>query len=494
MKLLLINTPISIRDTLGNFGSVYDDLKMVPTGIAYLAAFVRQAGIEVRILDQYAECLLMDEVVALIEEFDPDLIGLSATTPNYFAAIAFTKAIKRKFPEIPTVLGGYHPSVLPRETLQERCVDYVIRDEAEYSLLRLCEALDGGDEQRFGNIHGLSYKTDSGQVHNEKTKSLKLDDMPFPAYDLLPMHLYSSPSFTKFASPVYQMIASRGCPFSCTYCINAELNVSAKYRRRSIKSVADEMEFLIDKFGAKQIQFWDPIFPLGQKHAFEFCEEIMRRSLQNRVCWNSGTRADSVTEEMIEIMVAAGCKGIGFGIESGVPELLRSVNKKLELNKVGEVCKIARKKGLVVAASFIIGFPGETTEMTKQTIDFAKSLDIHYAQFSIMVPYPGTPLFDQLKADGEIPDVRENDFSCYNQNIGNTNLDPVFVPKGRTADELKKLQKKAYVEFYMRPKIVLMHLRHINASRLKDIFWSFFTIVKLAILLKMKRPITVDKQ
>jgi len=136
---------------------------------------------------------------------------------------------------------------------------------------------------------------------------------------------------------------------------------------------------------------------------------------------------------------------------------------------------------LVVASGFILGFPGETREMTMHTIDFAKSLDIHYAQFSIMVPYPGTPLFDQLKARGEIPDVRENDFSCYNQNIGNTDLEPVFVPKGRTADELKKLQKKAYAEFYLRPKMVWMHLRHINASRLLGILRSFFAVLKLAI-------------
>ena len=193
------------------------------------------------------------------------------------------------------------------------------------------------------------------------------------------MHLYSSPSYTKFAKPVYQMIASRGCPFSCSYCINAEQNVSARYRRRNVKQVVDEMEHLVERYGARQIQFWDPIFPLGRRHAFEFCEEIIRRSLHKKICWNSTTRAESLTEDMIEIMVASGCKGIGFGIESGVPELLRSVNKKFDLEQVRKVCRMACRHGLMVLSGFILGFPGETREMTQKTIDFAKSLDLHYA-------------------------------------------------------------------------------------------------------------------
>ena len=280
----------------------------------------------------------------MIEQFAPALIGLSATTPNYYAAISFTRQIKRRFPDIPTVLGGYHPSILPRETLHEGCVDYVIRDEAEHSLLQLCKSLDNGG-RGLDQIPGLSFKDRHSQIHNEKSAALKLDDLPFPAYELLPMHFYSSPSYTKFATPVYQMIGSRGCPFSCSYCINAELNVSAKYRRRNVKLVVDEMQLLVEKYGAKQIQFWDPIFPLGRNHVFEFCEEVMGRSLQDRACWNSTTRAEGLTEEIIEMMVAAGCKGIGFGIESGVPELLRSVNKKWTWTRSDRCAKSPRSTG-----------------------------------------------------------------------------------------------------------------------------------------------------
>jgi len=478
MKILLVNTPIARRDILGQFAPIYKDMKMVPTGLAYLASFVRQAGVGVQILDQYAECLPMNEVFLRIEKYSPDLIGYSATTPNYNAAVDFVQAIKNNFPGILTVMGGYHPSILPDETLDNPAVDFVIRDEGEVALTQLCGALDD-KKKSFDHIDGLSYKSAGGHNHNKKAVSVDVNELPFPAYDLLPMHLYSSPSYTKFALPVYQMIASRGCPYQCTYCINAELNVSAKYRKRNIKSVVDEMEILVERFHAKQVQFWDPLFPLGKRHAQEFCEAIMRRGLHQRLVWNSTTRAESLDEETIDVMVQAGCRGLGFGLESGVPELLQSVNKKLDLEKIRRICKIGRKKGLVIAAGFILGFPGETKETAQRTIDYAKSLDLHYAQFSIMVPYPGTPLYKSLKKQGEIPAIEENDYVRYNQSVGLTGLDPIYVPKGWTPAELKAVQKRAYTQFYLRPRMVLFHLPHLKLSKIISMMKSFWSVVSL---------------
>jgi len=293
------------------------------------------------------------------------------------------------------------------------------------------------------------------------------------------MHLYSSPSYTKFSSPVYQMIASRGCPFSCAYCINAELNISAKYRRRDLNSVIDEMKMLVDKYGAKQIQFWDPIFPLGKEHALEFCRRVIASGLHKKISWNSTTRPDFITDEVAELMVKSGCKAIGFGIESGVPALLKSVNKNLDLEKVRQVCKIAAKHGLVTFSGFIIGFPNETKLMTQQTIDFAKELDLHYAQFSILVPYPGTPLYRELEKNGEIAPSNEKDYVRYNQSVGLTDEDPIYVPKGRNASEIKRMQRKAYIEFYLRPKMLIMHLPHLRFQKIMGMFRSLIAILNL---------------
>lgn len=479
MKVLLVNTPIDRADILGEFDSIYADLIMVPIGLAYLATSLREAGHEVRILDQYAECLSLREIFGLVQDFRPGLIGYGATTPNYHSAIGLLREVRATFPEIKTVMGGQHPSIFPELVLHNREVDFVLRDEAEHSLVELVQALQTGSE--LDQVEGLSFRDSEGRIiHNPAVASVDLDSLGRPAYDLLPMDRYSSPSYTRFAQPVFQMIASRGCPNSCTYCINAELNIAARYRRRPVEDVLDEMEMLQEKFGAKQIQFWDPIFPLGKAHALEFCAKLRDRGLHRKIVWNSTTYPEFLDDEIISAMAGAGCKGIGFGIESGVEELLRSVNKKTSLEKVVRVCRSARKAGMVVMGAFILGFPGETREMTQQTIDFAKSLDLHYAQFSLMVPYPGTPLYKQLVEAGEVvPTTREADFVRYNQSVGLTDREPIYIPAGRTATELKEFQKKAYTQFYFRPKVVWMHLPHVRPEMIRRMLVSFLAVVKL---------------
>lgn len=497
MKLLLVNTPIDLHDILGRFSSLSSDMKMMPSGLAYLASVVRETGVKVKILDQYAEGLSLDQISELIENFSPDLIGYGATTPNYYAAINLLREMRRRHPEIKTVMGGHHPSIFPDEVLKNKEVDFVIRDEGEYALLSLCQNIESGSGN-YPNIQGLSYKTADGQIcHNEKLLPVDVNTLPLPAYDLLPISLYGSPAYTHFASPVIQMIASRGCPFSCSYCINSELNIAAKYRRRNIDSVVSEMEMLNERYGAKQIQFWDPIFPLGDKHAIEFCEEVINRGLHKKVVWNSTTRAEILSEEAISLMAKAGCRGLGFGIESGVKELLQSVGKKQELENIRRTCTIARKHGIVVAGAFIIGFPDETKAMTQMTIDYAKSLDIHYAQFSIMVPYPGTPLYREVKQRGELLGADEDDFARYNQSVGLTDLEPVFVPKGRTASELMQMQQQAYIQFYFRPRQVLMLLPTLSIPKIISRIPSLLAILRLvmqSILINIKKIGNNDRQ
>lgn len=481
MKLLLINSPIDILDTLGKFSSIYDSLKQVPSGLALLAAFVREHGVEVKILDQYSENLPMDAVLQRIRAFDPQLIGVNATTPNYAAAIAFVRRVKAAFPETPLVMGGYHPSILPDETLSEASVDFVVRDEGEEILLNLCRHLESSLPP-LSTILGLSYKeTDGTRRHNPGAPKVELDSLPLPAFDLLPMHLYSSAAYMLFDHPVFQVHASRGCIYKCTFCINADLKVSALYRPRHVSRVVDEIQLLVETYHARQIQFWDPLFPLGRKHALAFCEELTRRGLHRRIVWSCTTRAEVMCEEAILAMRQAGCVSINFGIESGVPELLDAVKKRTNLDKVRQIVRFCRQQGLVVSAGFIFGFPGESRAMSQQTLDFAKSLDLHFAQFSIMVPYPGTPMYTQLIASGELQPVQDKDYRAYNQNIGNTGHDPAYIPKGRTAEELKEFQRHAYRAFYLRPAMVWRHLPHLRWRTLKVMTMGFLAVVRSAL-------------
>jgi radical SAM superfamily enzyme YgiQ (UPF0313 family) len=479
MRLILINTPIEQADILGEFSSMYDDLKMIPSGLAYLAANARNHGIEVDIIDQYAECLSIDALTKRIEQFAPDMIGYGATTPNYKASLDILKRLKKVFPNVKSIMGGNHPTILPDDVLSNVEVDYVMRGECDHALPKLCLAIDNGDD--LSEVEGLSYRDADGNIkHNPRPPAVELDSIPWPAYDLLPMDSYSSPTYTKFAHPVFQMITSRGCPNKCAYCVNAiESKKVMPYRRRPVDDVIDEIEMLVTKYGARQVQFWDPIFPLGKKYAMEFCEKLIARGLSKKMVWNSTTYAQFLDEEMIDAMYKSGCRGIGFGIESGVPELLHSVNKKADLEKVREICKAACRAGIVVSGFFIFGFPGETPEMTRQTIDYAKSLDIHFAQFSILVPYPGTPLYKQLLENGEFQACSDEEMFRFNQSIGLTGNDLIYVPKGRTSEELKEWQKTAYREFYMRFKMVRLHLPHLRLRKIPQIIKSALAVLKL---------------
>jgi magnesium-protoporphyrin IX monomethyl ester (oxidative) cyclase len=162
-----------------------------------------------------------------------------------------------------------------------------------------------------------------------------------------------------------------------------------------------------------------------------------------------------------------------------VPELLRSVNKKADLDKIRAVCKLCRRYGLTIGAGFILGFPGETPAMTRQTIDYAKSLDIHYAQFNIFIPYPGTPLYDTLRARGELViSESDSDFISFNQNVGLTENELIYVPPGRTSGELKRWQRRAYREFYLRPKAVWLLLPTIRASNILRMLKSVLAVLK----------------
>lgn len=455
---------------------------MIPIGIAYLASSVRAHGIEVAIIDQYAECLSVRELEVRINNFAPDMIGFGATTPNYAAALALLKLVRKAFPKLKIVMGGNHPSLFPEAVLACPEVDFVVRGEGEESLPKLCNALVSGTP--LDSIPGLSYRTADGSVRNNPfPEPINLDTLPWPAYDLLPMSFYSSPSYMKFAHPVFQIIASRGCPNKCSYCINSiEPKIGTCYRQRPLDDVLDEMEMLIKNYGAKQIQFWDPIFPLGKKHTLEFCEKLMKRGLHKRIVWNSMNYADLLDEEMIDAMAKSGCRGLAFGIESGVIELLQNVNKRADLEKVRNVCRMTRKSGITVVGAFIIGFPGETAAMTRQTIDYAKSLDLHYAQFSIMVPYPGTALYKQLIESGKLKNVEDYELVRFNQSVGLTQNELIYIPAGRTSDEIKEWQRKAYREFYLRPKTVWLHLPHLRLKKIPQLLKSLMTVMKLSLV------------
>jgi len=239
---------------------------------------------------------------------------------------------------------------------------------------------------------GLTWMADCEPGTNKSRALLRdLGSLPDPAWHLFPYHRYGLLPFADFAKPVLTMTGSRGCPYRCDYC--SLINSGGKvYRRRDPIKIVDEYEFLVERYGVKQIGFVDPIFPLVKNDLKPFCEELVKRGLDKKCQWLSETRCDRLDQETCDLMYWGGCRRVLMGIESGVDLLLGNVNKKMTTKKVREGVANAKAAGLQTVGLFMIGMPGETPEMTRETVEFSVDLDLDFAKYSIKTPFPGSQL------------------------------------------------------------------------------------------------------
>ncbi|MCZ7584385.1 MAG: B12-binding domain-containing radical SAM protein [Deltaproteobacteria bacterium] len=260
----------------------------------------------------------------------------------------------------------------------KKVCDTVLHGEVEHTFLKLIDVVTKGGAEE--DVPGLSY-LDNGTVRMTKVPDppTDLDGLPYPAWDLFPKDVYTFLPFVTVATPCLSLLATRGCPFHCKYC--ALGYQGHKVRRRSPDNIAAEVEWLVRDWGIRHVGFVDPIFPVHKRHGLETCQAIEERKIPGRWWWTSETRVDVIDEEMCRAMKKARCKRILFGIESGVDMLLANVDKKCTAAKVREGVGYARNAGLEITGFFMLGLPGETAEMTRETINFALSLDIDVAKF-----------------------------------------------------------------------------------------------------------------
>jgi radical SAM superfamily enzyme YgiQ (UPF0313 family) len=267
------------------------------------------------------------------------------------------------------------------------------------------------------------------------------------------------------------MVTSRGCPHHCIFCDRAVFGNS--YRARGAKSVVDEMEILVQHHGAREIRFWDDTFNLRPTRVLEICREIGERKLD--VEWSCVARVSNMTEEILRSMRRAGCWQIDYGIETGNPDVLRSINKGITMDLVRRAVRLSRKMGIRVRGFFMLGLPGETEETMQQTISFAKSLPLDVAVFHITTPLPGTELFEQARSRGEIsPEVTWDKYLMFSAE------DLPYVTKGLTKELLRRYESLAYKEFYMRPGYILGQVRRIRTREdVTRYAKAFFTVRSL---------------
>jgi radical SAM superfamily enzyme YgiQ (UPF0313 family) len=445
-------------------GDVGGDL--IPLGIASLAAFVREKGFGVGIIDCPALKITSNEVFEIIKRKNPSIVGFSSTTYTLPRVTEIAKKIREEMPTTLTVFGGSHANVAGIETVNQYNFfdivsygldgEYIIHDIVKkYAEKKYDRNSFMNDFTLLGNIKGIIYKKNNVVTQNPEGDLVdNLDELPLPARDLFPMEKYIPLPNQYKKLPLTNMVVIRGCPYFCSFCDQAGTGA----RRRSPKKVMEEIIHCVENYKIKEISFWDDTMSYHKKWMYEFLNLLIEADLD--LIWSCYAAVNTVDKDLLKLMRKAGCWNIFFGYETGVEELGKNIlsNKKnRNFEKMKTVAKWTKEAGIESRGSFMIGLPGETPALAKETIKNAIELDPDYAQFLITCPYPGTKLQKEI-SQGKWGKFIDSDFEK------NHMFDVTWLPYGyKNVDELKKMERYAYRKFYFRPSYIIKRILKIRS-------------------------------
>lgn len=460
MKVLLINPPRFNEIRADNPAFMEEERGFnPPLGLLYLAGYLKKySHHQVFCLDAQVEKFdYGEEFIQKIIQMNPDAVCLTVMTFTLLDVLKTIQLIKearkRLNKKIIIVLGGPHVHLFPKETAALDGVDFVIKGEGEISFFRLLEAVEGRGE--LTQVKGLVFKDKSGMVDNPVGDLIKnLDELPFPARELLPVKKYSS--ILGGGHIVTTMFTSRGCPYQCAFCDRPHLG--KKFRARSPKNIVDEMEQCL-KLGIEEILIYDDTFTVNKQRVLDICDGIIKRGL--KFVWDIRARVDTVDEEVLAVLKKAGCQRIHFGVEAGTEKILKILNKGIHLDQIEEAFKLAKQASIETLAYFMIGAPTETREDIRQTINFAKKLNPDYAHITILAPYPGTVIYKQALEQGMIKSDYWREFALHPEKAVATQ----YWEKELTKDELYETLNKFYKEFYGRPSYIFKQFLKIRSFK-----------------------------
>lgn len=376
MRVLLVNPYYPISET-----------PSPPLGIAYLAASLQQAGIEVKVLDLVVTPCDRVQLEGLLSTFSPEVVGVTSVTMNFDHAAEVIRSVKRIEPGIRTVMGGPHVTFCAPETMRSLPeLDFICLGEGEETIVELAYQLDAG--HCWANIKGLVYRDgDDIRFTPPRPRIPAIDHLPQPARELLPLARYRA-----LHMPL-TMTTSRGCPFACIFCVGRRM-VGNKIRYRNPVKVAEELATLAG-LNFHQVNIADDLFTANKAHCLAVCDEIMK--LGAKVRWTCFGRVDTVTPTMLEKMRMAGCEAICFGVESANAAILKTIKKKITPEQVIGAVSMCLAAGITPHASFILGLPGESRETLRETVGFAKRLKGMGAMcgFHVLAPFPGTQVREE---------------------------------------------------------------------------------------------------
>jgi len=455
----------------GNPQKIYGDLSQTLSAIeppvmgGLIAGFIREKGYSVKILDIETEGLDAKGTADKIIEINPLLVNIvvaganpsASSTPLMIITGEVLKILKKKNPKIKTILTGIHPSVLPERTLREEKTDFVGKGESFYTILNLLKALKSNKKRKDLKINGLWYLNEKKEAIGNGWGDLveNLDELPFVAWDLLPMDKYRSHNWQCFddlnqRKPYAVIYTSLGCPYNCTYCnVHALYNGKPGIRFRSPENVVKEIDLLVKNYKIKTIKFLDELFAIDKQRVDRICDLLIKREYDLNI-WVYA-RINTVNEKMLKKMRQAGIRWVAYGIESGSQKVRTGVSKLgFGQDLIRRVAKMTHDVGIHIMGNFIFGLPDDDLQTMRETFDLAKELNCEYINFYVAMAYPGSQLYEEaLKKGLELP----KSWLGYAQLNEETLPLPTKYISGRN---VLRFRDKAFKEYLNRPEYLEM--------------------------------------
>ncbi len=446
MKVLLIK-PYNLTDHI-----------QPSLGLGYLATAIRQNH-TVKILDCIKDNVTISKLPLKIKEFQPNVVGFQCYTFDLAYIKRSLKIIKKINYQITTIIGGPHPSSVPEETMHYFGSDlnYAFVGEAEIGLPKLLDRLAGRKETALEEIPGLVWSKENRIRINQPILMDDLDKLGLPAWDLINPQTYPEAQHGAFFEnfPIAPIITTRGCPFHCTFCA-AHLIAGRKLRKRSVNHILNEIKLLYANYGIREFHVVDDNFSWDRKFVKEFLERLIELNIKISWAVPNGVRMDTFDTEILELMKKSGLYLISVGIESGTDRILKMIKKGITTKKIKKYLQMIKSSGIALAGFFIMGLPTEKRHEIEKTIKFSLELPLIRANFFTYLPFPGTESYNSLHSRGELTKVDWESFYF---------MSAAYTPEGINRNELKYLQRKAFIKFYLRPKILYYNLTAIKSFR-----------------------------
>lgn len=454
MRIFILNPPIKKK-------IIIPARPRQPLSLAYIASLFLNKGYDVNLLDANVLGYTIEQILNKIRAYRPDILILTSSPVDRWECP--NSCIDSVFEIIngaminPTILTGSHGSLTP-EWIFENCnTQFVVRGEPEMIVLNLVEALI--KKQDIKKVQGISYKINDKVIHNKDAPRIEnLDDLPFPAYHLLPMKKYKY-SFSDLPSPFSIILSSRGCPFNCIFCL--KIMSKDRYIARSPENVVKEIKYLVKNFNIKSIFFQDWEFTILKERVEKICDLILKNDL--KLLWGCNARANDLSNDLVKRMKEAGCVRINIGFESGSQKILDRANKNIRVGDLEKAIEVCRLNNINIGMYAMLNLPGENKETIKETVNFFTRNNIESMTPTFAIPYFGTPLFGSLKATKTKPELNWDNIENYAGKI-DIALSP---PKARFFYRYFKFQSK-FGKYFWLSSPFYKHLLKALKYRLKN--------------------------